>query len=546
MVFMPVYINRAAKAAAACLLALILLLFMVAPAKADIMGQVTGNVVNVRSGAGTAHSVIGSANKGDNFVVVNREGDWYVVRYHGGVRGWINSQYLKTSTNANLPSSVKAGSGSVNIRAAAATDAALLGSFSGSASLPVSGESGYWYAVSYNGKTGYVAKWLVIADYTPKAVLESSAWAPALVNAETLNLRDAPEGEILAKMDNGARLYVRDSRDGWYQVESPGGNGWVHGAYITFDQAKASMQSPAENLAPRFSGTQAQGRIEVEWRQENFGYQLDLRGSTLIRYELSEQGRAISIITDMEFVGDLPGGGGIQMGIEGEFANILTISGSEILHYNLTEEDHGSRLTLAVGLNPLVGRLIYIDPGHASVNENGKIDPGAMREDMQEKDIVYEIALHMLDILGNMGAGVMLSRGETTDLTLERRAWAANAAGADILVSVHVNAAANTNASGSSTWFHAPQDDDGYDRAACKLLAECIQKALLDSGSLNDYGVREANFAVLRASEMPAVLVEVAFISNEGDFTKLSNPPFRRQLAESICRGITEYFKLTN
>ena len=544
MVYVSFNKFRAAKVAVACLLALILLLFMAVPAKADILGQVTGNVVNVRSGAGIAHSIIGSANKGDSFVVVNREGDWYVIRYHGGVRGWINAQYLKTAANSALPSSVKAGSGSVNIRVAAGTDGALLGSFSGATSLPVSGESGYWYAVSYNGKTGYVAKWLVIADYTPKATLESSAWAPALVNAETLNLRDAPEGEILAKLANGARLYVRDSRDGWYEVESPGGAGWVHGAYIVFDQAKTSTQAPAENQAPSFSGTQAQGRIEVEWRQENFGYQLYLHGSTLIRYELQEQERRISIITDMEFVGALPNGEGMQISIEGEFANVLTISSGDILHYSLTEEDHGSLLMLSVGLSPLLGRLIYIDPGHASVNENGKIDPGAMREDMQEKDIVYEIALHMLDILGNMGAEVMLSRGEITDLTLERRAWAANAAGADILVSVHVNAAANTNASGSSTWFHAPADDDSYDRAACKLLAECIQRALLDSGVLDDYGVREANFAVLRASEMPAVLVEAAFISNEGDFAKLADPNFRRLLAVCICRGISEYFKL--
>jgi N-acetylmuramoyl-L-alanine amidase len=111
-------------------------------------------------------------------------------------------------------------------------------------------------------------------------------------------------------------------------------------------------------------------------------------------------------------------------------------------------------------------------------------------------------------------------------------------------VSVHVNSATNANANGSSTWFYAPTGNDKYNRASCRLLAECIQQGMLASGGLSDYGVREANFAVLRASEMPAVLVEVAFLSNEGDAVKLADPRFRELLAEGIVNGIVEYFRL--
>ena len=529
------------------LLTLLFVLTIPISARADIVGQATTGRVNIRSGPGTAHSVIGTANKGDSFVVLNREDDWYAIRYPGNTKAYINAQYLSVSQDSRLPATVKAGSGSVNIRSGPGTDQPLLGSFSGSTALNVTGESGYWYAVSYNGKTGYVAKWLVTANYSAAvAPVEDNVYAPALVNVETLNLRDAPEGEIIAKLTSGARLYVLEGREGWYKVESPEGTGWVYGAYIQFDQAKSSAIALPRSFIPAFGGSQAQGKISLDWYEENFGYQLTLSGDHMIRYELKETERGFSIITDMELSGALPRAGamGLQAYIEGEFDNILTFSGSDVLHYNMVEEGYASQICLTVGLSPVIGRLIYIDPGHASINENGKVDPGAMKGDLVEKDINYEIALHVQRILADKGAEVLLSRGETTDLSLELRAAPANAAAADILVSVHVNAANNANSSGSSTWFHAPQGDDNYDRASCRLLAECIQRSLLSYGGLNDYSIREANFAVLRASEMPAVLVEVAFLTNEGDAAKLADPHFRQLLAEGIADGIIEYFRL--
>ena len=531
------------------LLVLLLVLNVSASARADMIGQATTGNLNIRSGPGTAHSIIGTANKGESFVILNREGEWYAIRYPGNTKAYINAQYLKTSQDANLPATVKAASGSVNVRGGPGTDQALLGSFSGNTALPVTGESGYWYAVSYNGKTGYVAKWLVSATYSAAAPAKDSIYAPALVNSETLNLRDAPEGGIIAKLTSGARLYVLEGREGWYKVESPEGLGWVHGGYIQFDQAKTSTQALFRNPIPSFGGSQAQGRVSLDWQEENFGYQLTLSGDTMIHYAVKESAGGFSIVTDMALSGDLPkqDGAGLQVDIEGEFGNILTVSGNNLLHYSLAEEDYVSRLRLTVGLSPLIGRLIYIDPGHAAINENGKIDPGAMKGELVEKDINYEIALHVQRLLIAKGAEVMLSRGETTDLSLELRAAPANAAGADILVSIHVNATErNPQASGSSTWFFAPEGDDYYDRAARRMLAECIQRSLLAYGGLADYGLREANFAVLRASEMPAVLVETAFLTNEGDAAKLADPRFREILAEAIAEGVIEYFRLSS
>ncbi|MCL1816471.1 MAG: N-acetylmuramoyl-L-alanine amidase [Clostridiales bacterium] len=529
----------------ALLPAILLLLTVAAPAYADIIGTVTTDDLNIRSGPGIAHSIIAKANTNDSFVVLNREDDWYAIRYQGGVLAYINAAYLNISQNNNLPATVKAAFSSVNVRGGPGTDKALLGSFSGSSSLSVSGESGYWYAVSYNGKTGYVAKWLVVANYQTPAPALDNAYAPATVNSETLNLRQTPAGEIIAKLSGDDRLYVQASQGLWYEVQSPQGLGWVHGDYIRFDQALSSGAALPRAAPPVFAGNAAQGKITCQWQEENFGYQLTLSGDSMIRYEVKEFGNGFSIITDMSISGSLPknGTGGLAVAIEGAFNNILTFSGNNLLHYNMLEQGYASQISLSVGLSPLIGHLIYIDPGHASINENGKIDPGAMVGDLAEKDINYDIALHMKDMLNKKGAKVLLSRDETTDFSLELRVAPANAALADIMISVHVNAADNNpQANGSSTWFYAPVGDDNYDRAARRRLAECIQKSLLSSGGLSDYGIREANFAVLRASQMPAVLVEVAFLTNEGDRAKLSDPHFLEKLAEGIVNGIIEYF----
>ncbi|MCL1974597.1 MAG: N-acetylmuramoyl-L-alanine amidase [Firmicutes bacterium] len=527
-------------------LVLLFIILISTCARADTIGLATTGNVNIRSGPGSSHNIIGKAKKGESFVVLNREDDWYTIRYLNNSIAYINAQYLKISQNASLPVWIKSAAGSVNIRSGPGVNQTLLGSISGSSTLTVTGESGYWYGVSYKGKTAYVAKWLVIANYEAENAIKDSVYAQALVNAETLNLRDAPEGEIIAKLTGGARLYVIDNENEWYKVESPEGLGWVHSGYIEFDLAKSSAEALPRGFIPVFSGNQAQGIINMEWSEENFVYHIILSSESPIRYEVKENSDGFSIITDMTLSGSLPSleDLALQANMEGPFNNILSFSGQGLLHYSMFEESYASQIHLTIGQSPLIGRLVYIDPGHASINENGKIDPGAMKGDLVEKDINYEIALNLLNLLSDKGANVLLSRAETTDLSLDLRAAPANAAAADILISIHVNAAdKNPQANGSSTWFFAPEDDDNYDRAACKKLAECIQSSLLSYGGLNDYGIREANFAVLRASAMPAVLVEVAFLTNEQDAAKLSEPYFRQLLAEGIANGIIAYFK---
>jgi uncharacterized protein YgiM (DUF1202 family) len=119
--------------------------------------------VNVRSGPGTTYSVIGSAPKGAKYTVTGQSGSWYKIDYSGKT-GYISSTYLSvsSSTPTPTPTPVKTGTvvnctTSVNVRSGPGTTYAVIGSAPKGAKYTVTGQSGSWYKINYNGKTGYIS-----------------------------------------------------------------------------------------------------------------------------------------------------------------------------------------------------------------------------------------------------------------------------------------------------------------------------------------------------------------------------------------------------
>ena len=126
-----------------------------------------------------------------------------------------------------------------------------------------------------------------------------------------------------------------------------------------------------------------------------------------------------------------------------------------------------------------------------------------------------------------------MSRTTDRTLSLPARTKEANQKKADILLSIHANAAVNTSAKGYET-FHYPGSSKG------KALATAIHKEVIDAKIYNsDRGVKTANFHMLRESNMPAVLVEFAFISNDEDRVLLTNK--KDEFAEALAKGVLNY-----
>lgn len=119
-----------------------------------------------------------------------------------------------------------------------------------------------------------------------------------------------------------------------------------------------------------------------------------------------------------------------------------------------------------------------------------------------------------------------------------KRVEIANKARADLFVSIHANAFTSPDANGTETYYY----ENNENSAASKFLAQAIQGEFLSTLGLRDRGVKEKNFFVLTNSEMPAVLVEMAFLTNQKEEELLRDAKTQKILAEALFRGIESYF----
>ena len=173
--------------------------------------------------------------------------------------------------------------------------------------------------------------------------------------------------------------------------------------------------------------------------------------------------------------------------------------------------------------------LVVLDAGH------GGDDVGAPSFGYYEKDLVLPITLAVGERLEAMGYRVSYTRSDDTTVSLAARAEQANTQGADIFVSIHANAfPQNPDVNGLET-YHLPGGQ------GAKVLAECIHEAVLAATGANDREVRTANFYVLRYTDMPAVLVETGYLTNEDECARIADPEYQQLLADGIAAGIAAY-----
>lgn len=176
-------------------------------------------------------------------------------------------------------------------------------------------------------------------------------------------------------------------------------------------------------------------------------------------------------------------------------------------------------------------KKIFIDPGH------GGKDPGASGNGLNEKDITLDLALELAKRLRGCNCEVRLSRDKDTYVALGTRAHDAHAWDADLFFSIHVNAHTGSAANGYEDFTYPVV---GATTANIrKELHPHIAKVWTDAGRANR-GMKTANFQVLRETTMPAVLVELGFISNPQDASLLKQPAFRDKLVGAMAAGIAE------
>lgn len=184
----------------------------------------------------------------------------------------------------------------------------------------------------------------------------------------------------------------------------------------------------------------------------------------------------------------------------------------------------------------LRGKRITLDAGH------GAHDSGAHAGGVKEKDIALAVTRLVAEELNNQGAGVVLTRNSDTFLSVGSRPQVANKNATDLFVSIHINSNTVANSqSGLITFFHK-QSPEG------RLLATAIYQEIAKVNDLPDIGVWSDNriyqtgFGVLRGAEMPATLLELAFVNNANDRRLMVKPEWQQKIAKAIVKGIKVYF----
>jgi N-acetylmuramoyl-L-alanine amidase len=216
-------------------------------------------------------------------------------------------------------------------------------------------------------------------------------------------------------------------------------------------------------------------------------------------------------------------------------------------------------------------RTIVVDPGHGGENVGAKGTEGTL-----EKDIVLAIARKLrAELVNARGLQVFLTRDRDEDVGLDERTAIANNYKADLFVSIHANASRARGAKGSEVYFLSYQASDDESRWVAQMegaaepltaappgsdlalilwdmaqaehleessaLASRIQEELAGVTGSEGRGVKQAPFRVLVGATMPAVLVEVAFISNPDEEKQLASDAYQSRIAAALARGIERF-----
>lgn len=178
-------------------------------------------------------------------------------------------------------------------------------------------------------------------------------------------------------------------------------------------------------------------------------------------------------------------------------------------------------------------KKVKIDAGH------GGKDPGAIGNGIYEKNVVLDLAKRTRDILVKEYAEVEVSLTRETDiyLTLDQRTTAANKWGADVLVSIHTNAA-----TGAADGFESFVYTDVSTKT--KAFQNVLHRAIMKRINMDDRGQKAKNLHMVRQSKMPAVLTECGFISNASDAAKMKTDSWKAAVARGHAEGIAEFLGL--
>jgi len=185
---------------------------------------------------------------------------------------------------------------------------------------------------------------------------------------------------------------------------------------------------------------------------------------------------------------------------------------------------------VVINKHKLKGKIV-LDAGH------GGQEPGAMRAGIYEKNITIVIIHKIENYLEQAGYSVVMTREADETVSLKQRVEITNAENPDLFASVHVNSSENPNLTGLETYYYTPQS---------KALAQSVHAKMISYIKSRDNGIRTARFYVIRNTEVPAILAEIGYLSNDAERADILTEERMNTTAKAIADGIINFLKSSN
>ena len=187
----------------------------------------------------------------------------------------------------------------------------------------------------------------------------------------------------------------------------------------------------------------------------------------------------------------------------------------------------------------LAGKVVVIDPGH------GGADLGNTGHGLVEADLAQDLAARVEGRLTATGVTAYLSRGrlaaDEPPPDEAARAATANSLGADLLISLHMDTCPSEAANGAATYFFGHREL-GTRSAVGARFADLLQRELTARTDLLDCGTHEKTWDLLRRTRMPAVRLELGYLTHPGDAARLADPGFRDVVAEAVVAAVQRLY----
>lgn len=321
----------------------------------------------------------------------------------------------------------------------------------------------------------------------------------AVINTEILNVRSGPgqDFEEIAEVHADEVYPIIQQEGDWAEIQLESKSGWITTEYISI-QGQASEKegdqdaksSSISNITIPYEHTHVRSGPSTEYEIVGFakkGTTLDVINETNGWYEV--EGKSLTGYLNKQFVA-------------------------------------GAKKTDSTGI---ANKTIVIDPGH------GGRDVGAIGASGSfEKNFTYKTSMELKQQLTVLGANVLMTRTEDEFISLGSRTSYANIAGTDAFISIHYNSTpALPEVTGIGTYYYHGQN---------KELASYVQKELIKETNAEDRKIAFGDFAVIRQTFKPGILIELGFLSNHEKEELLQTNAYQKKLVQGMVNGLQKYF----